>query len=342
MYCSGLIMKIYYITFIIILYCKLAFDVRCVTARNSVIIDTDPGSDDALAILLALAYEKSSSEDFKVLAITCTYGNTYLENVEKNVLKILEIADRSDIPVYSGSKKSLIYNFTASNYFGKDGLGDFEFDKNITGKINRTKHASMVIVDMAKQYPDEITIICLGPLTNIATAIILEPNLQDYVKNIFIMGGSVAGIGNFKPNVEYNFGNDPESNFISLNSTTKTPVILIPWDVCLSYKISLEWRYNVFGKLNSTMVDFLNKAERIALNSTVEWCPIDTIAVATVIWPAFILKSTLKNIYPVIDGTGRGSILVDYAESTDRIKNAKIIQEYDMVMLKDKLLHYFQ
>lgn len=86
---------------------------------------------------------------------------------------------------------------------------------------------------------DEITIICLGPLTNIATAIILEPNLQDYVKNIFIMGGSVAGIGNFAPNVEYNFGKDPESNFISLNSTTKTPVILIPWDVCLSYKISL-------------------------------------------------------------------------------------------------------
>lgn len=70
---------------------------RCVTARNSVIIDTDPGSDDALAILLALAYEKSSSEDFKVLAITCTYGNTYLKNVENNVLKILEIADRSDV-----------------------------------------------------------------------------------------------------------------------------------------------------------------------------------------------------------------------------------------------------
>lgn len=67
------------------------------TARNSVIIDTDPGSDDALAILLALTYEKSNYEDFKVLAITCTYGNTYLENVEKNVLKTLEIANRSDV-----------------------------------------------------------------------------------------------------------------------------------------------------------------------------------------------------------------------------------------------------
>ncbi|KAF7387513.1 hypothetical protein HZH68_013190 [Vespula germanica] len=335
-------MKIYYITFIIILYCKLAFDIRYVTARNSVIIDTDPGSDDALAILLALAYEKSNYEDFKILAITCTYGNTYLENVEKNVLKTLEIANRSDIPVYSGSQKPLIYNFTASNYFGKDGLGDFKFDRNITGKINRTKHASMAIIDMVKQYPDEITIICLGPLTNIATAIILEPNLQNYVKNIFIMGGSVAGIGNFKPNVEYNFGKDPESNFISLNSTTKIPVILIPWDICFPYNISLEWRHNVFGKLNSTMVDFLNKAERIALNSMVKWCPIDAIAVATMIWPSFILKSTLKNIYPIIDGAGRGSVLVDYEESTDRIKNAKIIQEYDMVMFKDKLLHYFQ
>ncbi|KAI4485578.1 hypothetical protein M0802_012700 [Mischocyttarus mexicanus] len=335
-------MKIYYITFIIILYFKLAFDVRYVAARNSVIIDTDPGSDDALAILLALAYEKSSNGDFKVLAITCTYGNTYLENVEKNVLKILEIANRSDIPVYSGSKKSLLYNFTTTNYFGKDGFGDFEFDKNITGKINRTKHASMAIIDMVKQYPDEITIICLGPLTNLATAIIMEPNLQDYVKNIFIMGGSVAGVGNWMPNIEFNFFNDPESNFIAINSTTRTPIVLLPWEVCVNHEISLEWRKNVFGKLNSSIVDYFNKAERIALKSMKTWCPTDAITMAALIWPNFIIKSTLKNVYPVIDGTGRGSILVDYIESTGRLKNTKIIQEYNITMFQRELLHYFK
>ncbi|XP_043487407.1 probable uridine nucleosidase 2 [Polistes fuscatus] len=335
-------MKIYYITFIIILYFQLSFDIRYVAARHSVIIDTDPGSDDALAILLALAHEKSSNGDFKVLAITCTYGNTYLENVEINVLKILEIANRSDIPVYSGSKKSLMYNFTSTNFFGKDGLGDFKFDKNITGKINRTKHASMAIIDMVKQYPDEITIICLGPLTNLATAIIMEPNLQDYVRNIFIMGGSVAGVGNSMPNVEFNFFNDPESNFIAINSTTRTPAVLLPWEVCVDHEISLDWRKNVFGKLNSTMVDFFNKAERIAIQSMSKWCPTDAIAMAAVIWPGFIIKSTLKNVYPVVDGTARGSILVDYIESTGRLKNTKIIQEYNISMFQHRLLYYFK
>ncbi|XP_015187490.1 PREDICTED: probable uridine nucleosidase 2 [Polistes dominula] len=335
-------MKMYYITFIIILYFKLAFDVRYVGARSSVIIDTDPGSDDALAILLALAHEKSSNGDFQVLAITCTYGNTYLENVEINVLKILQIANRTDIPVYSGSKKSLMYNYTSTDYFGKDGLGDFQFDENITGKINRTKHASMAMIDLVKQFPGEITIICIGPLTNLATAIIMEPNLQDYVKNIIVMGGSVAGIGNFMPNVEFNFFSDPESNFIAINSTTRTPIVLLPWEVCVNHEISLKWRKNVFGKLNSTMVNFINKAERIALQSMTKWCPTDAITMAAVIWPGFIIKSILKNVYPVVDGTARGSILVDYIESTGRLKNTKIIQEYNITMFQRELLNYFK
>lgn len=105
-------------------------------------------------------------------------------------------------------------------------------------------------------------------MTNIATAIILEPNLQNYVKNIFIMGGSVAGIGNFKPNVEYNFGKDPESNFISLNSTIKIPVILIPWDICFPYNISLvgivyfmNLSYNVISQI-IVYYDFVGMASQ--------------------------------------------------------------------------------
>ncbi|KAK2589328.1 hypothetical protein KPH14_007876 [Odynerus spinipes] len=331
------------IAFIIILLHALSSNTRYAVAHEKVIIDTDAGADDALGILLALAHEKSTTnEDFKILAITCVYGNTYLNNVEQNVLKTLTIAGRSDVPVYSGNHKPLVYNFTASDYFGKDGLGDFEFDKQIIGTINRTKHASLAIIDLVKQYPGEVTIICLGPVTNIATAIILEPNFLKYVKNIFIMGGSVNGIGNQKPSVEYNFSMDPESNFIVLNSTTQTPSTLLPWETCSTGAISLEWRNNVFGKLNSSTVTFLNKAESISLNKESAWHPADVITVATMIWPDIILQSTVKNVYPVVDGIARGSVLVDYTESTGRTKNAKIVQEYNVEKFQDILLHYFQ
>lgn len=341
-YCPILIMKICCIALITILLYAVSFNTRYVVAHEKVIIDTDAGADDALGILLMVEHEKRAvNENFKILAITCVYGNTYLNNVEQNVLKTLTIANKTDIPVYSGNQKPLIYNFTAGNYFGNDGFGDFEFDKQLTAKINRTKHASLAIIDLVKQYPGEVTIVCLGPVTNIATAIILEPNFLKYVKNIFIMGGSVNGVGNKKPNVEYNFDMDPESNFIVLNSTIKTPSVLVPWETCKDV-LSLEWRKNVFGKLESSTVKFLNKAERISLSQDNAWQPADAITVATMIWSNLITQSTLKNVYPVVDGTGRGSILVDYAESTDRAKNTKIVQKINKEIFEYILLCHFQ
>lgn len=338
-------MKIFCIAAIIILVHVLnASDSleRCVTAYQKVIIDTDAGADDALAILLALKYEQSVIDgDFKILAITCVYGNTYLNNVEQNVLKTLTIAGRNDIPVYSGNRKPLIYNFTASDYFGKDGFGDFEFDKKLITTVNKTKHASQAIIDLVKQYPGEVTIICIGPMTNLATAMILEPDLSKYIKDIFVMGGSVKGVGNKSPNVEYNFSMDPESNFLVLNSTTQTSNTLIPWETSSTNAISLEWRQDVFGKFNSSTVTFLNNAERISLAVANAWHPADAITVAIMIWPEIILGSALKNVYPVVDGIARGSLLVDYTECTDRIKNIKIVQNYNVQQFLDKLLYYF-
>lgn len=141
--------------------------------------------------------------------------------------------------MYGGSQKPLITNYTADNYFGEDGFGDFDFNETITVKVDESKHAAVALVELAKRYKGELNILVLGPPTNIALAIALDPNFMSYIKRFYIMGGSVAGGGNIAPGVEYNFGHDPESNFLLLNSTGEKPALLYPWETTLSAEISL-------------------------------------------------------------------------------------------------------
>jgi len=128
-------------------------------------------------------------------------------------------------------------NHTTDNFFGIDGFGDFEFEENINQKINRSKHASLVLIDLANQYPGELSILLLGPTTNVAIAITLDPTFVSKIKRFYIIGGSVNGFGNTKiPGVEFNFEADPESNFILLNST-RVVSLLLPWEAIVSTNI---------------------------------------------------------------------------------------------------------
>lgn len=303
--------------------CVILYNIRFINALEKIIIDTDAGADDAVAIFLIL---KSTNN---ILAITCSYGNTYVENVVINVLKILTIANRSDIPVYKGAQKALINEYKHDDsFFGSDGLGDFNFTENIIAKVDESKHAAVALIDIVKQYPNQITLLSIGPLTNIATAIALEPLFLKYLKNHIILGSSISGIGNILPNVEFNFYQDPESNYMVLNKTTNT-TILFPWETAIQSYISMDWRKNVLGKINSTIINFLNKAERINLSNSNSWYASDAMAAATMLWPQLIIKSIETNVQPVIDGLARGSILVDYTNLTKKSKNARIIQSLD-------------
>ncbi|CAK9818095.1 Probable uridine nucleosidase 2 [Anthophora quadrimaculata] len=275
--------------------------VRSTDTLEKIIIDTDAGADDAVAILLTL---KSESKGFKVIAITCSYGNTDLENVATNVLKILTVANRSDILVYKGARRALIYNHKSDNVFGSDGLGDFNFTKKIIAKVDESKHAAVALIDLVKQYPGEITLLSLGPSTNVATAVALEPSFLKYLKNHVILGGSVNG-------------------------------------VALKSHISVDWRKNVLGKLKSDIVDFLNKAERVSLSNSNSWAVSDGMAAAVMIWPELITQSIETNVSPVFDGSARGSILVDYTNLTTREKNARIVQSFNTSAFQELVLEKF-
>ncbi|XP_076397506.1 nucleoside hydrolase isoform X2 [Megachile rotundata] len=305
--------------------------IRSSKVLEKLIINTDAGADDAMAILLILR-----TEGFKVLAITCSYGNTHLDNVATNVLKILTIANRSDIPVYKGADKPLLYPYNTDTFFGSDGLGDFNFTEKMIAKVDNSKHAAVALIDLVKQYPEEITLLSLAPLTNIATSIALEPNFLKYLKNHIILGSSVSGIGNVLPNIEFNFYQDPESNYITLNYTKTS--ILLPWDACKENTMPLDWRKNVLGKVNSTIMNFLNKAERISLSKSKSWTSADTMAAAIMLESKLITKSIVTNVSPVLDGVARGSVLVDYTNLTGRPENTKIVQSFNLTAYQKLLL----
>ncbi|XP_034943058.1 probable uridine nucleosidase 1 isoform X2 [Chelonus insularis] len=309
---------------------------------EKLIIDTDAGIDDAVAIFLLLSALAKNNSNSEIVAITCVYGNTEEQNVEKNVLRILSTVNASHIPVYGGARKPIIEHYSNDNYFGQDGLGDVFYEDIIPNKINSSVHAALALVNLAKQYNGSLSILVLGPLTNIAIATMLDPHFANNVKKFYIMGGSVSGVGNKAPGVEFNFGCDPDSVWIALNAIKDKPSILFPWETTINSVILMDWRMNVLGsKNNSKIINFLNKAEQNLNRTQNVWQPADAMIAAVVLWPDLIDKILLTNVNPIIDGKARGSLLVDYSNLTSTTPNIEIIQEFNVEKFKNILITYF-
>lgn len=174
---------------------------------KKVIIDTDPGIDDAMAIFLAL-----QSPELEVLGLTTIFGNVYTTLSTRNALHLLEIAGRTDIPVAEGSHVT-ITNGTklrvADFVHGIDGLGNQNFPPP-NGKPVDQKAAAF-LVEQANLYPGEVTVVALGPLTNIALALQLDPGFQKKIGTIIILGGAFFVNGNVNPAAEANIFGDPEA-----------------------------------------------------------------------------------------------------------------------------------
>lgn len=178
-----------------------------------VIIDTDPGIDDAQAILFALF-----CGEFEIDALTTVFGNVPAKTAAANVLRLLEMSGRPEIPVYLGAVEPLVRRrlHYAPEVHGKRGLGDLKLPPP-KGKIQKN-YAAVELVRRIVQAPGEITILALGPLTNIALAIRLEPQFVKHVREIIFMGGIVAGHGNVSAVATANVLNDSEAAKIVFNA----------------------------------------------------------------------------------------------------------------------------
>lgn len=198
-----------------------------------VIIDTDPGNDDAIAILLAIA-----SPEIEILGLTVVAGNVSLSNTSRNARMICELGSEELIPVYEGAAHPLSKPpVTAEEVHGVSGLeGADIFEPKAHAE---TQHAVDWMIETVHSNPGEMILCALGPLTNIAHAILKEPEFSQQVRELVIMGGSRAAGGNVTPTAEFNFYADPHAADIVLKSGI--PITLAPLDVTHKASMTKAW-----------------------------------------------------------------------------------------------------
>ncbi|XP_029905059.1 inosine-uridine preferring nucleoside hydrolase [Myripristis murdjan] len=206
-------------------------------AKKFVIIDTDCGIDDAQAIMMALA-----APHIQVLGITCVFGNTTVENVCQNVQRVLSVCKKNQIPVFQGSAGPLVRaHQQPTDHFGTDGLGDVieHRDPQWKEKIQK-EHAVDAMIRLVSENLNQVSLVALGPLTNLALAVRLDPHFPQKLKDLFIMGGNMEGKGNVTLCAEFNFVMDPESAYIVLEEFL-CPTHLATWEY--SCRNALTWEF---------------------------------------------------------------------------------------------------
>ncbi len=193
--------------------------------KRRIIIDTDPGQDDAVAILMAL----SAPEALEVLAITTVAGNVPLSRTTANALKVLELAGRGDIPVFAGCARPMRHALvTAEHVHGATGLDGPDFPAPRAAA--RAGHGVDALIDLLLHEPaDSITLCTLGPLTNIAMALVKAPAIAPRIREIVMMAGAQFEVGNITPAADYNFYVDPEAADVVLRSGV--PITMLNLDV---------------------------------------------------------------------------------------------------------------
>jgi len=196
---------------------------------KKIILDTDPGCDDALAIVLAV-----KSKKLKIAAITTVAGNSTVENTTRNARYILELLKEKNIPIYSGATKPLKQDLVQAVVHDKSGLTEIRPEN----EEQLTNNAPEKIISLIADSPQKITLVAIGPLTNIAMAIKKNPQVMLKIKRIIIMGGALRVPGNKSRVAEFNFFVDPEAAKIVFDFPVKK--ILVPLDICNKIRLSVR------------------------------------------------------------------------------------------------------
>ena len=270
---------------------------------NRVIIDTDPGTDDAIALIAAL-----NSPELDVAALTTVTGNASLQDATRNALGLLASLRRPDIRVYIGADTPLIGHFVfAENYHGPGGMTiQLPESEELPAAVPAERYISAAV----KNSDEELAIIALGPLTNVAVAIEREPEIKDRIKEIFVMGGAVEVGGNVTPYAEFNIYDDPRAANIVLDSGI--PTTLVGLDVCERV---------AFGKNDTDWKAGASTGERLAARIMEGWFEIhperdryvlcDPLTVAAAVAPDLLTYRQAK-ITVDEEGEQKGRTRADY------------------------------
>ncbi|MBI5952779.1 MAG: nucleoside hydrolase [Chloroflexi bacterium] len=286
-----------------------------------IILDTDPGIDDSLAILLALASPEISLDGLSVV-----HGNSSTALGTVNALSVLELAKASHIPVYKGCEIPLVQpSLLAPETHGEQGIGYAKLPAPQTSP--QVQHGSDFLIEEIMSKPGEVTLVCIGPLTNVAMAIRKEPRIVENVKEVFIMGGAIRHGGNTTPLAEFNTFVDPHAAHIVFHSGM--PITLTPLDVTYQC-IFLPDDLNRLLKIDSSITKFIADATRFYMEFHDEYQKIDGCVINDPLTLALTFMPELcdyQELYVDVDlsgGVSMGKTFADFYRMTDKPANMKV------------------
>ncbi len=296
-------------------------------STHDIIIDTDPGQDDAIAILLALA-----STELNVLGITAVAGNVPLELTHSNIRKVCELAGSPDIKVYAGADKPMKRTlFTAEYVHGETGLNGAQLPEPTMPL--QEQHAVDFIIETILSRPDQSVTLCtLGPLTNIGLALAKAPEIAPRLKNIVMMGGGLFEGGNVTPTAEFNIYVDPDAAKLVFDAGI--PIVVMPLDVthkALTTTARIDAFRSLGTKVGKAVAEWLDFFERFDEEKYgTDGGPLhDPNVIAYLLKPELYAGRHINVVIETQSDLTVGTTVADYWHVTDRAKNAVWITDVD-------------
>lgn len=294
-------------------------------SKPQLLIDTDPGVDDALAILMAHAHAD-------VVGLSVAAGNVGLGHTVRNARTLVDLLG-ARTPVFAGCASPLVRRPEEDAAFvhGNDGFGDVGFPE--PGATAEDEAAAQAILRLTRERPGELTLVALAPLTNVALALRLDPALPERIKRLVVMGGAVTGHGNTgKVPAEFNVGFDPEAAHVVFEAFPAFD--LVDWEATLRYAFddaefdrwlaSGDERARFFEQVFGTARAYNRQHDRSGVIAA------DALAMAVAIDPSIVTRSERRHVAVELDGRlTRGATVVDWAGRLKRPANANIALEVD-------------
>jgi purine nucleosidase len=295
------------------------------------VVDTDPGVDDAHAILLAFAHAGA-----RVEAITTVAGNVALPLTTANAATILDVLEvpPERTPIFAGADRALLGAAgDAAVVHGADGLGSSNYSPS--GRRIESEHGALALIRLANESPGALTLVAIGPLTNLALALRLDPQLPHKYKSLVVMGGAIRSAGNMRPrpSTEFNIFTDPEAAAFVFEGWPG--LSLVSWETTLQYLVSSSLVRQMMG-VNSARAEFFRRItegilnyDEVTLGQPGLFAP-DPLAMAIAIEPELVQRSEMRAVTVELTGQHtRGQTTVDWTRLTGRSANVNVILDVD-------------
>lgn len=304
------------------------------TDRIPLLIDTDPGVDDALAILMAF-----DDTAHNVVGLTIAAGNVGLAHTLRNALKLCEVAGRDDVPVFPGCAAPLLHAAPDAAYVhGQDGFGDTGYAA--CPRSAETEHAALAILRLSHAHAGRLLLVALGPLTNLALALKLDPSLPERVGRLVVMGGAVTGHGNITAAAEFNVYFDPEAARIVFDAFPRFD--LCDWEATVRHGLAHadveQWLQA--GSARGRFYEGISRQTRrwSAERRGERWHSADGLAMAFALEPEGAVRLVEAPVDVELAGAlARGATLVDWNRQAGRPDNARILLDYDQARFEARV-----